>query len=103
MEHIEKDNMVTTSPADEFVEGLGLFDNIGKLDSFLVKFVRILQKSKNIHKWMYDYHSLNLRLKLCGFVKINQRKYLDSQIEDIYISLIIWIDSNIVFVKATGE
>ena len=85
MEHIEKDNMVTTSPADEFVEGLGLFDNIGKLDSFLVKFARFLQGNKNIHKWMYDYYSLSLNLRLCDFVKISQRKYSDSQIGNIKI------------------
>lgn len=34
MEHVEKDNSVTTSPADEFAEGLGLYDNTGKHDSF---------------------------------------------------------------------
>lgn len=82
MEYVEKDTS-TASPADEFVEGLGLYDNIGKHDSFLIKFVGILQGDKNIHKWIYDYYSLSLRLKLCGFVKISQRKYLDSQIEDI--------------------
>ncbi len=82
MEYIEKDTS-TASPADEFVEGLGLYDNTGKHDSFLIKFMRILQGNKNIHKWIYDYYSLSLRLKLCGFVKISQRKYLDSQIEDI--------------------
>ena len=83
MEHVEKDNSVPTSPADEFVEGLGLFDNIGKHDSFLIKCVRILQGDKNIHKWIYDYYSLSVRLKLCGFIKISQRNYLHSQIEDI--------------------
>jgi len=77
MEYIEKDTS-TASPADEFVEGLGLFNNVGKYDSFLIKFVRFLQGNKNIHKWMYDYYSLTLRLKLCGFVRISQRKYLDS-------------------------
>lgn len=83
MEYIEKDTGTTTSPADEFIEGLGLYDNIGKYDSFLIKFMRILQGNKNIHKWIYDYYSLSLRLKLCGFAKISRRKYLDSQIKDI--------------------
>lgn len=72
-----------TTPADEFLEELGLFDNLGKADPFVVRFARILQGNKNLHKWLYDFYSLSLRLKLCGFVRIVQKGYLDSQIEDI--------------------
>ena len=72
-----------TTPADEFLEELGLFDNVGKADPFVVRFARILQGNKNLHKWLYDFYSLSLKLKLCGFVRIVQKGYLDSQIEDI--------------------
>ena len=70
-------------PADEFLERLGLFDDAGDADPLWVRFARILQGNKNIHKWMYDYYSLSLKLKQCGFTKIVQKKYLDSQIEEV--------------------
>jgi len=77
-----KSNNTSISPADEFLEGLGLFNN-EKNNSFLIKSIKFLQGNKNIHKWMYDYYSLEFKLKQCGFNNITQRGYLDSQIEDI--------------------
>ncbi|MCX5701469.1 MAG: methyltransferase domain-containing protein [Candidatus Omnitrophica bacterium] len=82
---IKKDAANITSPADEFIERLGLFDRAGEDDSFLIRFVKVLQSNKNIHKWMYDYYSLSLKLKQTGFVRITQKEYLDSAIEKIGI------------------
>ena len=79
LESIDSD----VAPADEFLDRLGLFDKVGKVDPFVVRFAKILQGNKNLHKWMYDSYSLSLKLKQCGFVRVVQKEYLDSQIEDI--------------------
>lgn len=79
LESIDSD----VAPADEFLDRLGLFDKVGKVDPFVVRFAKILQGNKNLHKWLYDSYSLSSKLKQCGFVRVVQKEYLDSQIEDI--------------------
>lgn len=71
------------APANEFLEGLGLFDNTDNADPFWIRFIKTLQGNKNLHKWLYGLYSLSSKLELCGFVRIVQKGYLDSQIEDI--------------------
>ena len=84
MEQIEEESVdYDVAPADELLDGLGLFDNRGQDDSGLVRFVRTVQGNKNLHKWMYDYHSLRLKVRQCGFVEVVKKGYLDSRIEDI--------------------
>ena len=84
LKQIEVENINTDiAPADEFLEGLGLFDDAGNADPFWIRFIKTSQGNKNLHKWLYDSHSLSLKLKRCGFVRIDQKGYLDSQIEDI--------------------
>ncbi len=84
MKQIEVENIdPDIAPADEFLEGMGMYDAGGNSDPFWVRFVKTFQGNKNLHKWLYDSYSLSLKLKGFGFVKIVQKEYLDSQVEDI--------------------
>ena len=40
-------------------------------------------KQFNVHKWMYDEHSLTARLRTAGFVQLRRRAFMDSDIARI--------------------
>jgi len=84
MKHIEgQAENGNVAPADEFLEGLRLYDSSDESIPFWIRLTRVLQGNKNLHKWLYDFHSLSSKLKKHGFVGIVRKDYLDSQIEDV--------------------
>lgn len=59
---------------DNFLNALEMFPKKG--------FFKFLY-SKDRHKWMYDFHSLNKLLIMCGFKNITRKKFRDSIIPDV--------------------
>jgi hypothetical protein len=74
-----------TPPADIFLEGLEMFEKTGSGAPFFIKFVRVMQGNKNLHKWMYDFYSLSRRLEKIGFTDIQKKEFQESLIEDVHL------------------
>jgi SAM-dependent methyltransferase len=69
-------------PADLFNERLGYRTPTPPAGSFLFKFYAVW-KDFHSHKWMYDSESLAQCLSRTGFVDVQERQFLDSEIPGI--------------------
>lgn len=73
-------NSQDTCLADLFLMYFYPKKNREPISSFLGK---LYDKSTRWHMWHYDFESLSLMLKDCGFVDIKRRKYREGKVPDI--------------------
>lgn len=69
-------------PSEKFLENLQIYDKQASIQPVYIKIYKKIY-NKNIHKWMYDIHSLTYLLRKSGFKDITQRDYLESAIPDV--------------------
>jgi predicted SAM-dependent methyltransferase len=70
---------------DILLESLGMVESPNGNDPFWIKWIRIMQGNKNLHKWVYDFNSLSSRLEKIGVSDVQRKEYGESLIEGVHV------------------